>query len=117
MAARKWRCLNLKNDLYHDVLLSTFVIPTLSASQFKNCIDEILAIMEDNRKNYRDSMDDLLLFMEFLKKMWLPVPKIISFPEDITLSVDISEYLQRHLGSELGNLKLNIFQFSGTLKE
>ncbi|XP_057341062.1 uncharacterized protein LOC130678094 [Microplitis mediator] len=112
---RKWKNFNLP-DVSHEILRYCFAIPTLPASEFKNAIDQINQIINDNRENYSDFMERLRNFIESLRLGWQPYAESISFYKNKNDSINISEYFDRHLGSEMGSLSPNIFQFSERLK-
>lgn len=112
MVARKWKSCNLI-DMKHEILKYCFLIPSLPPDQFGNAINEITALIEDKSYDCKELLRDLSSFINFLKRWWIPLAKIISFSNDTDGSINISEYFDRHIGSELGSLTPNIFQFSG----
>ncbi|KAH0549767.1 hypothetical protein KQX54_013720 [Cotesia glomerata] len=110
VSARKWKTFGL-NDLNDEILQYTFVIPTLPANQFKNSIEEIEAMIDDNEEKYRACIEKLQSFIKFIKLWWQSTAESISFSNNMNNSINISEYFDRHLGSKMGSLLPDIFLF------
>ncbi|XP_044595884.1 uncharacterized protein LOC123272929 [Cotesia glomerata] len=108
---RKWKTFNLTN-LNHEILQYSFAIPTLPAIEFENAIEQIEVIINDNTEKYSNDINGLQQFTKFLRLWWQPLAEFISYSENVNNSINISEYFDRHIGSKLGSLSPNIFQFS-----
>ncbi|CAD6220671.1 GSCOCG00011564001-RA-CDS [Cotesia congregata] len=113
MAARQWKSCNLVN-MRHEVLKWSFLIPSLPPDQFKNAIMEINETIRDKKETYIEPVTEK--FMSFIKRWWEPAATIISFSNSTNDSINISEYFDRHMGSEFGSLTPDIFQFSECIK-
>ncbi|XP_074106316.1 uncharacterized protein LOC141532056 [Cotesia typhae] len=112
MTARLWVKSDLGKDFTHDILRYSFSMPTLPACQFENVIEEINALINFPNDKEIENKQNLLKFTKYLKDWWLPQAAYITSDGENTNFINISEYFQRHIGSNLGSTTPDIFQFT-----
>ncbi|XP_053594532.1 uncharacterized protein LOC103572248 isoform X1 [Microplitis demolitor] len=111
VASRLWRTLNLKDNLKHDILRYSWLIPLLPPNRYEEAFNEITATIQDTNEIYDESEEDLISFIRCLKGLIGSKPEATSYYNNHQNAINVAENFNRHIANNLGGYNPNLFTY------
>lgn len=105
---RKWRKLNLRNAP-RDILAMSMALALAPESFF----EEAIRTMQNIADNICDSYPDILKFMSYMRRTWLPIAAKVSVYGCPTRTNNIVESFHNIAALKMGTVRPNLWMFLG----
>lgn len=105
---RKWRALRINRDVSH-ILKLAWALALLPAERFR----EGLEVIRQQATRIRNEPEQLVVFLNYLERYWLPLAPIVSVRSTAVRTNNIAESFHRQLSQRLGGSRPNLFVFLG----